>query len=109
MTESLFDWTPSPKERTWEDRFWAFHAANPHVYGEFCRFADQAIASGRKHLSSSMIFERIRWETMIQTRGEGSLKLNNNFQPFYARLWLRNHPDKPEFFRLRQQKREASI
>ncbi len=91
-----------------EAKFWVFHRDNPRVYRAVCRFADEAVRAGRTRLSIYMIFNRIRWYTMIETTGD-EFKLNNNLQPFYARLWLRDHPGHVEFFQLRRQKREATI
>ncbi len=90
-------------DRTMRDSWLAYHLANPHVYAGLCRYADEAIRSGRGHLGISMLFERLRWYTTIETRGDG-LKLNNNYRAFYARLWLQDHPEHPEFFETRVQR-----
>jgi hypothetical protein len=84
-----------------ERAFRRFHRENPHVYQLLCKYADEAIAAGRTRLSTKMLFERIRWYTHIETRGE-DLKLNNNYTAHYARLWLRDHPTHPEFFATRK-------
>ena len=52
-----------------------------------------------------MLFERMRWYSTVEARGrEDGYKLNNNYRAFYARLWLRDHQDLPDFFELRQQR-----
>jgi hypothetical protein len=96
--------TPEHPSNRLEKLFWAFHAANPIVYMLFCRFTDRAIRSGYPHFSVSMIIERIRWETNVETydpAGGDVLKINNNYSAYYARLWMRDHPGWPNFFRTR--------
>lgn len=78
----------------------AFSTAHPEVYDLFCKFADEAIASGVKHFSAYAIWERLRWETQIVRRVK-HYKLNNNHRPYYARKWLAEHPTYPHFFELR--------
>lgn len=109
MSGGLFD-DLDEQERTLLDRFWEYHRENPEVYKSFCAFADQAIAAGREYLGAKMLFERIRWYTTIEARERfpSGFKLNNNFHAFYARLWLREHPERPEFFELRRQRYEGA-
>lgn len=90
-------------DRTMRDAWLAYHRANPHVYAAICRFADEAIRAGRTRIGIGMLTERLRWYTTIETRGDG-FKVNNNFRAFYARLWLAEHPDHPDFFEARVQR-----
>ena len=99
MNNGLFDAFDEPDMQR---RFVEYHRDNPHVYQAFCKYADEAIRAGRKHLGAGMIFERLRWYTMIEARGDG-FKLNNNYRAFYARMWMRDHPETPDFFRTRTQ------
>lgn len=94
---TLFD------RRPLEAQFDEFHAANPHVYEEFARFTREAIAAGRKRIGAKLIFERLRWHTEIETRGE-DFKVNNNYSAFYARLWMRNNPGHGDVFATRKQR-----
>ena len=80
--------------------FKLFHAENPHVYAYFRTYTRQMIERGFEHGSASLIFERIRWEIAVTTSGE--LKLNNNYRSRYSRLWMRDNPDHPGFFRTRK-------
>ncbi|MBM66092.1 MAG: hypothetical protein CMH55_07655 [Myxococcales bacterium] len=82
--------------------FWAFHRANPQVYRLFCRFTREAIEAGRRHFGARMIYERIRWYTMIETRSADGFKLNDHHHPYYARLFMRDHPEYAGFFRTRK-------
>lgn len=83
------------------EAFWAFHEANPEVYNLFDRFTRELIGARYPHGSAKLIFERIRWETMVLTRGSGPVKLNNNFTSRYARLWEHRNPQHKGFFRQR--------
>jgi hypothetical protein len=90
-----------------EANFWHFHAENPHVYRLFDRFTSYAIERGRARFSVSIIFERIRWETHIET-GDPDFKLNNNHRAYYARLWMRDHPEHAGFFEVRRTREPTS-
>jgi hypothetical protein len=93
--------TPEKPTSKLEAAFWEEHAKRPHVYELFCRFTNYAIERGRRNFSVSIIIERIRWETNIE-RGEDGFKINNNHRAYYARLWMRNHPEHEGFFRTRE-------
>lgn len=84
-----------------EKAFWKFHEENPHVYVLFDRFANEVVRAGRDVFSVSLIIERIRWYTNIETHGD-DFKINNNFRAYYARLWMKNNPQHNGLFRIRQ-------
>ena len=94
-----------PKPEWMNDSTWSFHKKNPHVYDLFKRFAFKVIDGGHQHFSSKAIFERIRWETLINTRGS-KFKLQNNHTPYYARLFMHDFPQYDGFFRTREIKNE---
>ena len=77
-----------------------FHKDNPHVYQLIKRFTKQAIDSGFQHYGMQTVIERVRWHTMIETEGD-QLKINNNHGPYYARLWMQEHPEYNGFFHTR--------
>lgn len=84
---------------TVEAKFEAFHAANPHVYSLFKRFAYEAFKAGATKISSKLIIERIRWETTISTTGAGwhvaagkKFLIDNRFTPWYARKFCTDFP-----------------
>jgi hypothetical protein len=100
--KDLFDFgTAETPTNAMEAAFWTFHSDNPEVYRLFDRFTRYAIQRGRKRFSAYVVFERIRWETSLET-SEGDYKLNNNHRPYYARLWLRNNPAFSDFFSTRE-------
>lgn len=80
--------------------WWDWHKANPEVYELFKKYTFEAIAAGHEHYGAKGIIERIRWHTSVETKGD-AFKINNNWAPFYARLFMLHHPDHDEFFRLR--------
>jgi len=80
--------------------FEAFHAENPHVYEWFDHFTREMIRKGCKRGSASLVAERIRWETTVETVGD-PLKINNNYRCLYARLWMERNPEYEGFFKTR--------
>jgi len=87
-------------QTAWEAKFNNFHEKNPHVYEMLKRFTFEVIETGREHYGMTSIFNRIRWYTTVETTGD-PFKINNNFYPYYARLFMRDHPEHDGFFRIR--------
>ena len=92
--------TPDRPKNVLEAKFWVFHESNPQVYLLFNKFAVEATQANRRNFGVGPIFERMRWFTVIETRGE-AFKLNNNYRPYYGRLWMRNNPEHEGFFSTR--------
>ncbi len=80
--------------------FRAYHTNNPAVYELFEGYALDVIERGRTRFSARTIFERIRWYTNIETTGT-CYKINDHWVPFYARLFMKDHPEHKGFFQLR--------
>lgn len=91
--------------------FRAFHLRNPHVYSLFERFALEAASAGREKIGARLIWERMRWYLRFETtdRAERGLKLNDHYPPYYARMFLRRHPELEGFFELRKVQGEAEV
>ena len=87
--------------RSSQERFDRFHAENPHVYQLFKRFTFEAIKSGRERFSARTVIHRIRWYTTVETEDPQGFKINNNWSPFYARMFVRDHPGHDSFFEVR--------
>lgn len=79
-----------------EQKFNEFDRENPQVWQMFINFANVLVGRGYSTLSSKLIFERIRWETAIQTK-DLDFKLNNNYTAYYARKWNKLFPELPKF------------
>ena len=101
MEDDLFGYAATPKLSAMFADYKRWDDLNPHFYPLFCRFADQLAARGYRNISSKLLFERIRWESMIQTSGE-EWKLNNNYTSIYARRFMRDFPRHDGLFRLRE-------
>lgn len=81
-----------------------FHGQHPKVWVLFKKFTLERVSRGFQHYSVNAIFERIRWETdQAIVDGKSTFKLNNNYRPFYARAFMRKHPEHEGFFRTRHQ------
>ena len=81
--------------------FKTFHQKNPEVYKMFVQFTLQAINRGHTKLSSEMVINRIRWETNVVTFSHDPYKINNDYKPFYSRMFMAEHPKYNNFFQKR--------
>lgn len=103
MSQATFDFAAPLPAHLEKHRaaFVAYHAANPHVYEVFKKFASDAIQAGLAKYSARAIVHRIRWHFDVETARTDDFKINNNHSPFYARLFLEEHPQHAGFFELR--------
>lgn len=83
-------------------QFVQYHLDNPHIYQEFKKFTFKAMAKGFKHYGAKAIFEIIRFETGV--KGNDQFKVNNNYTPYFARLFEKDHPEHKDFFYKRKSK-----
>lgn len=90
-----------------ERRFEDYHRANPHVFELLKRFALEAKRAGHRRLSINMLFERARWQSMVETTGD-PWKLNNSHRAFYSRMLMRDVPELRGFFETRRSKADAA-
>jgi len=81
LQASLFD-----RERTIDEAFAEFHTAHPEVYRHLVRLARQAQQAGHDRIGIGMLYEVLRWETMVGDLTGTTFKLNNNFRSRYARM-----------------------
>jgi hypothetical protein len=102
----LFDFFVDDREMFEKYKEW--DARNPQFYPLFCRFANQLIERGHSNIGVALLFERIRWESMIKTDGE-PFKLNNNYKSIYARRFMRDFPEHEGCFRLRELKHDIDM
>jgi len=82
----------SADDATLRARFEAFHRENPSVFEKLRELALYARRRGAQRLSINLLFERLRWEIQIETRGD-DFRLNNNHRPYYARLLMASEPE----------------
>lgn len=84
-----------------EERFNAFHAANPHVYAHLRTLALKLAREGKK-AGIATIYEVLRYEGIWQTTGD-TYKLNNDWRAFYSRMLMENEPELDGYFETRKQ------
>lgn len=93
----------APKGSSSWSRWSAFHAANPHVYALLVTLAREYKARvGNDRLSVSLLFQRARWEIMVQTSTTDSYRLNDHYVPYYAREIMGREADLLGAFELRR-------
>jgi len=101
----LFAWAERSRclrpPKTIAQRFARFHAANPHVYELFARFAAEVRAAGHNRFSADAILHRIRWYCGVETKNM-DFKINNDFSAYYSRLLVSNDPSFDGFFETRR-------
>ncbi len=102
-----FNWLPIQKpddfSGTIEERFEAFHTANPHVYAALRRLALGYRRAGQEHCGMKMLYEVLRYQSGIHTKGD-PYTLNNNFTALYARKMMAEEPELAGFFELRERR-----
>jgi hypothetical protein len=81
-------------------KFLKFHYKNPRVFDLFCQKAVALMLNGRKFYGAKAIFEVIRYQVNIETRGD-EFKINNNYVSGYVRLFEETYPQYKGFFRKR--------
>ncbi len=92
-----------------DERFIAFHAANPRVYRLIVMFARQLRDRGYPYAGIGHVVERVRWEIMLteimltttDPSNPRGFKINNDYRSRYARLVMHQEPDLRDFFRTR--------
>ena len=89
--------------KRWEE----FFKKNVHVWEMFLHFSASA-RRVRDHFGARMIWERMRWYTMIET-SDPDYKLNNDYTSYYARALVLRYPARYEgFFQIRDLRSDAS-
>lgn len=91
------------KDATIQERFEAFHAANPWVYRAFEQLTEDWLRTGHQRIGMKMLAEILRWEYGRQTKGD-VFKLNNTLVSRYARLLIDRHPEWADVFETRELK-----
>ena len=83
------------------DRFLEFHESNPQVYRELVSRARALQRAGHDHIGIGMLFEVLRYKSMIKTSDPSGFKLNNDYRSRYARLIMDRESDLRGFFHTR--------
>ena len=87
---------------TIQERFEAFHRANPWVYDALVKLAADMFSRGRSRIGIGMLMEIVRWNYYrTTTEAADTFKINNNYRSRYVRLMLEKHPDWAGKFEMR--------
>lgn len=82
-----------------EREFLEFIEQHPDVWEAFERIALELIAEGRTHYGSKAIIEQVRFHMRTSSREP---KIQNNHTAYFARRFVRLHPEHRGFFRFRK-------
>jgi len=88
--------------KLFEDAFCSYHQSNPQIYNKYEELTLELIEKGVKHYGTMDMLGAIRWTTAVS--GTGQYKVNNNYAPYYARLFEKRNPQHTGFFRMRKSK-----
>lgn len=92
-----------PENATIQERFEAFHEANPWVFKAMVREILHARTIGFRRIGIAFITERLRWQYAETTYdGASSFKLNNDYRSRYTRMILSTFPDLSNFITRRE-------
>ena len=92
---------PAYKGGSPDAQFLTFHEENPHVYRALVKRARALREAGHRSYSIKGLYEALRFEWSLRTKGE-PVKLNNNYTSRYARLIMAQEPDLRGFFQTRE-------
>lgn len=84
-----------------QERFEAFHAANPWVLTALEKLTREHLETGARRLGIGMLWEVIRWKYASATRGD-DFRANNNFRSRYVRLLRARNPEWSDVFAVRE-------
>lgn len=92
----------------WCEQAAEFHRLNPKVYDLLVFYARQARDAGRRRVGIELLWNRMRWDFMVQTERTDEFKLNQNLKAWYARRILQLEPDLEGIFELRRRRGEET-
>ena len=87
------------------DGFNRFNQDNPHIFVAFEQQALQAIAKGREKISAKLIINWIRWHEFLES-SDKNFKINDAYQSYYAREFVKKHPQHKDVFEFRKLRNE---
>lgn len=92
------------KRATIQDRFFAFHNANPHVYDQLRALAYRV---KKKHpqlqkIGMQLLVEHLRWLYLDHTVSTDGFRISNDFVRPYAQLIEARNPALKDFFTTRK-------
>ena len=106
VVPSLFDELHVEIGMTPQERFECFHANNKHVFIQLKQLALEWLDAGHDHCSIDLLFNVLRWQSGLRTKGDSYL-LNNDFRAPYARLLMSAEPRLAGVFEVRRSRHDA--
>lgn len=97
--------TTTGKFETIDDKFRAFHEANPWVADELEKLADVEYRHGDGRIGIKYLIEVLRWNYRRATTGQ-PFRIDNDFTSRYARLLVDRRPEFSDLFETRTLRRE---
>lgn len=86
----------------WAEKARAFRKANPHVWDTFVQLCEMLINKGHKRFGVELIFNVMRWQTMLETTDDTGFKLNSNYKSAFARMFMEEYPQHEGVFETRE-------
>lgn len=115
MSQVELDYDPAPvgprrcnDPKSMQERFEAFHEANPEVYRAFKVKALRLIHAGVRRYSAKAIVEVIRYDRVIKAHDPDGFRINNNHSSGFARLFARDYPQHRHFFSYRRSEYDSN-
>lgn len=90
---------------TIDDRFQAFHQANPWVADELEKLSDVEYRHGDGRIGIKYLIEVLRWNYRRGTTGQ-PFRISNDYSSRYARLLVDRRPEFATLFEVRELRRE---
>jgi hypothetical protein len=82
------------------NKFLTWHKQNPDIWQSFEKVALELIDEGIKHYGANAIIEIVRYK--LRKAKTNGFKCNNNFAPFYSRIFAFKHKQYANFFEFRE-------
>ena len=95
MMQKTVNWETYPIEF----RNWIYQPDNRAIYKAFA-YKARMMAERRNRYSARAIIHAIRWETDLHET-DRTFKINNNWTPYLARLFMELNPQYEGFFEVR--------
>jgi hypothetical protein len=86
-----------------EARWWTFHLAHPEVATALATRARALLDRGHRHIGIAMLWETLRYETLLGAGpNQDTYRLNNTHRAYYARWLMETHADLAGVFETRE-------
>lgn len=108
-------WEPPQEPPVWATsghpaEWWKFHTEHPEVGRALVGLARPLVRAGHKRIGISLLWETLRYRTMLGSRpDESPWRLNHNHRAFYARWLGETYPELADVFELRESAAERNL